>query len=366
MRLDTRNGESGQVLVLAAVVMAAMVGLLAFAVDTGIFLETRRELHNAADAAALAGIIHVPEENADALAAAAQYSFNIAEGPDRIARRLCELGGGTVPTHTSTIGQLPLAGGGFVHTLTVATNCTAGHIFGRVLGLAGAPISTTAVAAKGSLTAPNCPFPVGADLDLNGPGPGDGYVFDATTLVPLKLGSVQYGNAHAVAFGDPGGATFRDWLAGQCGGTFETGETVDSEPGMMVGPTGQGLTGPPGPLRDCTGPAQPALCAQRPAPGVTYRAACPDTVAFVLGSPPTPDVVNDSACLRVLPVVEWTNVNGRETMRVVRWAVFFITGYANSPPDYQSTIWGFFVRASVLGEMGAYDPNSVPIIRLIR
>jgi hypothetical protein len=356
------------VLVLAAVIMVAVVGLLAFAVDSGIFLEARRELYNAADAAALAGIADVPGNNAAALAAAAQYSANVAESPGRAARRLCQLGGGAVPTHTSTIGQLPLAGGGFLHTLTVTTECTAGHIFGRVLGLVTTPIRATAVAAKGSLTSPNCPFPVGADLDLNGPAAGNGYVFDGTTLVPLKLGSVQLGNAHAVAFGDPGGATFRAALSGQCGGTFETGDTIESEPGMMAGPTEQGLSGPPGPLRACTGPAagRPALCAQTPAPGVSYKVACPDTVAFVLGSPPTPNVVNDSACLRAVPVVSWVNVGGRETMRVVRWALFFVTGYSNSPPNYQSTIWGFFVRAAVLGEMGAYDPSGIPMIRLIR
>ena len=366
MRRERRDGERSQVLVLAAVIMAAMVGLLAFSVDTGIFLEARRELSNAADAAALAGISDLPADNAAALAAAARYSADIAENPDAIARRLCEIGGGTTPTHTSTIGQRPLAGGGFVHTLTVTTECTAGHIFGRVLGLATTPISATAVAAKGSLTAPNCPFPLGADLDLNGPAPGDGYVFDGTTMISLKIGSVQHGNAHAVAFGARGGAAFRDWLAGQCSGTFRTGETVDSEPGTMVGPTGQGLTGPPGPLRSCTGAGRPALCAQQPAPGVPYEAACPDTVASVLGSPPSPVVLRDSACLRVLPVVDWTGVHGRETMQVVRWAVFFITGYANDPPDHKAEIWGLFVRTSVLGDMGAYDPNSVPVIRMIR
>lgn len=46
---------------MAAVAMVAMVSLLAFVVDAGMFFVIRRELQNAADAAALAGAADLPQ-----------------------------------------------------------------------------------------------------------------------------------------------------------------------------------------------------------------------------------------------------------------------------------------------------------------
>jgi Flp pilus assembly protein TadG len=53
------EGESGQVLVLTAVVMAALMGFLALAIDAGMLLYQQRELQTAADAAAMAGALEV-------------------------------------------------------------------------------------------------------------------------------------------------------------------------------------------------------------------------------------------------------------------------------------------------------------------
>ena len=48
--------EFGQGLVLAALAMVVILGFAAMAIDVGLFLHERRELQNAADAAALAGV----------------------------------------------------------------------------------------------------------------------------------------------------------------------------------------------------------------------------------------------------------------------------------------------------------------------
>ena len=55
--MNTRKGERGQTTALAAIFMVAMVGMLAFVVDAGFFLVARRELQNASDAGALAGVV---------------------------------------------------------------------------------------------------------------------------------------------------------------------------------------------------------------------------------------------------------------------------------------------------------------------
>ncbi|HET8943213.1 MAG TPA: pilus assembly protein TadG-related protein, partial [Dehalococcoidia bacterium] len=56
-----RGRESGQTLVVAALVMAVVMGFTALAIDVGLFLEERRDNQNDADAMALAGVQYLPE-----------------------------------------------------------------------------------------------------------------------------------------------------------------------------------------------------------------------------------------------------------------------------------------------------------------
>src|SRR5205823_4828374 len=60
MRWSFHDRAHGQAIAFAAVAIAAMVGMVAFAVDTGVLWETRRELQGAADSAALAGVTRLP------------------------------------------------------------------------------------------------------------------------------------------------------------------------------------------------------------------------------------------------------------------------------------------------------------------
>src|SRR5438477_12925628 len=60
MSLRLKHRESGQAIALAAVALIAVVGAVAFVIDVGFFFEGRRELQNAADAAALAGVVFLP------------------------------------------------------------------------------------------------------------------------------------------------------------------------------------------------------------------------------------------------------------------------------------------------------------------
>ncbi len=62
--------ENGQVVVLTAVVLSALMGFLALAVDVGMLLYEQRELQTAADAAALAGAIEYATCNGTAHCAA--------------------------------------------------------------------------------------------------------------------------------------------------------------------------------------------------------------------------------------------------------------------------------------------------------
>src|SRR4051812_13638289 len=50
-----RRGESGQILILAALVQVVLLALVGFAVDYGVMLVEKTQLQNALDAASLAG-----------------------------------------------------------------------------------------------------------------------------------------------------------------------------------------------------------------------------------------------------------------------------------------------------------------------
>lgn len=55
------DGESGQVIVLVAVLMVALVAVVGLVTDGGMVFTQRRDLQNVADAAALAGAMQIDE-----------------------------------------------------------------------------------------------------------------------------------------------------------------------------------------------------------------------------------------------------------------------------------------------------------------
>ena len=78
LKFTRGRNESGQVLVLLAVAMLALVGLLAQAIDGGFLYLNRRRMQNAADAGALAGgrVLALNGTGAQAYAAAHDYAVN--------------------------------------------------------------------------------------------------------------------------------------------------------------------------------------------------------------------------------------------------------------------------------------------------
>ena len=68
--------EKGQMMVLSALVMTALIGFAALSVDTGRIYMTKSNLQNAADAAALAGAQELPDNPTAAINAANQYLTN--------------------------------------------------------------------------------------------------------------------------------------------------------------------------------------------------------------------------------------------------------------------------------------------------
>ena len=126
--------EFGQGLVLGALAMVVILGFAAMAIDVGVFLHERRDLQNAADAAALAGAAELPESPAEAEAKAHEWADK--NGID-IA------GGELDPVEITTT---------YVTNDTVRVRVTreTPFVFGRVLGLTSETMHATGVGRVGS------------------------------------------------------------------------------------------------------------------------------------------------------------------------------------------------------------------------
>src|SRR5437867_3668948 len=58
--VKTNKSQSGQALIVLTIMMSVLGGMLAMSVDTGFIFQNRRNLQNAADAGALAGVQELP------------------------------------------------------------------------------------------------------------------------------------------------------------------------------------------------------------------------------------------------------------------------------------------------------------------
>jgi len=153
------HGESGQTLILLAFVTCALAGIVALVVDVGLMLSERRELQNAADAAALAGAqeLHVSPSNAASMA----QQYALANGVDP-----------SDPDYTF-VATTPY--GGDPEAIEVEVTGRVGFLFGPVLGLNNGTVSARAVAH--ATANPNYVIFVGPSCsgdDLDGEGELDG------------------------------------------------------------------------------------------------------------------------------------------------------------------------------------------------
>jgi hypothetical protein len=125
----------GQVLVIFALSLTALIFFAALAFDTGLMLVQRRDQQNAADAAALAGSYFLPSSAGRARTAANDIAT--ANGFTQ---------GGTVEVEIN----IPPTSGGFQSggAIEVIIRDTRPSIFGGIMGVAGWPIGARAVAVN--------------------------------------------------------------------------------------------------------------------------------------------------------------------------------------------------------------------------
>jgi hypothetical protein len=395
-----------------AVVLVAIVGMLAFVIDLGFQMEARRELQNAADAGALAGVALLPDDQAGSIRQAKTFAYQGANAA--VTDRICGPAvsplpdsGATAPAGhpnvyaKATPGQKVVTPtGGNIYTLTVTMECTTDFSFGRILGLNQAPIRASATAAKGSPKYVSCPFPM-ALYDANGnasDGLQDsfGQTYQVGQYYPmyLKGDSGSTSNTGLLAAGsgtNPGGNPIRDAISGNCDApiVYDSGCAPGEQTcaftaqGVKGGPVAQGLTNPstryPDGRMDACGsgpycPGQPLAAALNnislPGGGSISMSAeysCAQKFSDVVN--PDGTLKNgqaNSPCLATVPITS-TYVNmatPNADIPVEGYATVFLAGYVsggNQPVLAVQFVKNFEVQADI----AAYNPLGSFVIRLI-
>jgi Flp pilus assembly protein TadG len=425
MRWSFHERAPGQAIAFAAVAIAAMVGMVAFAVDAGVFWEARRELQGAADSAALAGITRIPGYPPDGNFQPQHCSPDTTTTPqpcdaddaaskflDRDlanATRLCI--SSSPPARTVTAGLLNLHEDttnaatvtGFVYTLTVTLECPVPHWFGGILDLTTANVRASATAVVGSRKEGRCLSPFGV-VDANGAIDQNGNSENVTTAPWQDFARNGYGYSFGQLvqlFTNNAGGNFQAleldlingnnhqifpynnelvaWLSGYIcpPNQIVLGVTqVPTKTGVNFGPVvndglgpGKLNANPPQPGRglvDCGATPNNPVCSQIDPNGNAYNMVCPDNInsGFIAADGLT-WTGKQSVCLTDVVFVNQYINSGSTPVTPVGFGLFFIQGQNGNGSGIN--VWGYFLKKSqpssdVTGFVDATDLT----IRLIR
>lgn len=304
-------------LVMVALVGASLMGVAALALDAGRGYLARMELQDAVDAAALAGVVELPDNPERAQQVALEYACRHGLTPDQVQVE--------VMTAREARGQVA-APGEPPSVVRVSAATDPGTTFAGIWGVAHLPVATWAEAAVAPLAGTRGIVPLGV-------GDGD---FTVGERYALKLagGEGERGNFHALALGGQGAYNYEKRLAQGWDQVVRVGDRLRTEPGDMSGPTRRAI--------------QARLARARP--GETFENFAPDSPRLLL-----------------VPVVDFSGVQGRDDVPVVGFAWFYLEDCSGTGSD--SCVIGRFVRRATAGDLGDWDrarPWHALGVRLIR
>jgi hypothetical protein len=240
-----RSDKRGQVLVLFAGGLVALLVIAALAFDAGMMLVERRDEQNAADAAALAGARHIIANPSEAEPAARQIA--LLNGYDHDAADE------NVYVHIPPIHG---AYAGFPGFIEVQIEATRPSIFGGIVGKASWPIGAYAVATNSQ----NLTFPFSM-LSLDPTAckaihvSGSGVIEAYGNIQSNSNGSDCPGDP--VSFSRTGGSTIN--VIAPDATCRAVGEIQDAGSGSMTCIQSPGSFALPDPLQNLDPPAKPAL-----------------------------------------------------------------------------------------------------------
>jgi len=292
------KSERGQVLVLLAIGMVALVAMAGFAVDVASAYHTSRKAQAAADAAAMAAAEYLPESTSQASSAASSVSAQ-------------NLSDGTVTTSYSTTYTAN-------DTVTATAKANSPSAFAKVVGFNSFNATKTATATVGSYSGwannvapwaiPQQQLVWGQNIQFKTSQAGQGN-FGATQL-PVQQQGCNLGT---------GGNDYRNLIDNSeqaC--LVSIGDQLQSKTGNLSGPTNQGLSGRVVNGLHVLQNFDPYSILQRQPDGT-----------YVLTTYQHPNLI-------VIPIVDQV-ANGSKPYKVLGFAWFIITTYG------QSTVNGMFI-----------------------
>jgi Flp pilus assembly protein TadG len=278
-----QRSENGSVLPLFAICFTILIGFVAVSVDSGRLYVERLALLSVADAAALSGVYCLPDDPAAAMSAA--FSSAEQNGIDRSSVSVEILG-----DSSSKLG------------VTVQKPVTLE--FAAALNMAPQALSVTSCAETGVATSVTGAVPFGIEA-------GD-FVDGGDYVLRVTTGGQRRGNFHALALGLPGASSYEHMLRYGYSGVLSVGDSINTEPGSMQGPT---------------------------LDGVTARLEADPLATYEYHRP-------GSSRLMLVPVVTSFDVAGRKEIRIDGFAMVFL----ESVDPSSNEVFGRFVNCVVPGE----------------
>ncbi len=303
------RSSSGQTVAVIALFMFALLGMCALAIDVGSWYQVKRNLQNDADAAALAGASQLPSGwTAARTTAQGNFSKNALTGETATYQNTTKLATND--------------------TVTVTVTKHAPSYFAKIFGRDDATITATASATIEAYTrvvSRGNVMPWG--IMRNSFVPGSSYTLYTDNSTPNNGAlSLPVMNSSNTACSTTSGASdYRDSIAGPANGGLNVcpvsvGQVVDVKTGQNSGPTRQGID-----------------------TRITSWASVSSIVSIdqygtaTILQPNSPQLV-------ILPIIEDMSggtvfPSGSGQVRIVGFAYFVITGYANGG----KTVTGTFV-----------------------
>jgi hypothetical protein len=307
------GSQNGQIAIIISLAMAALIGVMAFVIDSGSLYEGRRSFQTVADSAALAAAQELPENPSAAITTAVEYA----------QMHEVALDSADVVISSTFVSN---------DTVTVtAHNDNKKLFFGWVFNRNETAVGAKATAISGTPKAYNNMVPFGIpEQDWI---PGNTYT--------LKAGNPgSPGNFQALALGGTGSDVYEDNITFGANVTLGIGDWVDTEPGNMSTPTYRGTDARVKEQDDYT-------------LNTLLEIARETDSGYELKR-------NDSQLVLCPIIPEFPS--GRDEVQILQFAPFLITAY------HGDTVTGVFLNRALIiydGEIAGADNSGIRVVRLL-
>ncbi|HYL58855.1 MAG TPA: TadG family pilus assembly protein [Candidatus Acidoferrales bacterium] len=309
-----RRHSKGQMMVLYAIALPALVGVLALGADMSVMYMNWQALQKAADGAVLAGGGSLPNDTTTQATTDcnAYLTHNGVTGSDTI----------TGPTFGTKVVNND--------TITVTVRRNVPYLFANALGLLNTDLQVTATAWAQPVSSPGTGVvPVGLSNLTTMSWGSQVTLFgsDSSTNAPGNFGALDFTN------GNPGASGWDATVQAGYNGTVSVGESVPTKPGLM------------------DKKAQDAFNAR-----ITAGAASYPSGTWNIHDPSDPRDI-------VIPVVDWSGANGKSSVPIVGfvhvWLVS-VTGNGNGKGSGLSITGMLFREASTVNAGNQPAPPANP------